>query len=198
MDWFTWELQLKKISLKKKNNYCYCTSAETLHRHVTQRWIIWALTKTEEVTMSAQTEQGLHWADLNDHKALEWRLIQGWKVMLWKEKALRDSQGHIAAVKRMNMQSQPAYYRLQRHYFIHCQTGEQNPSVFKHPYDLLHYCLTVNNHLDPPLFRCLLNLLCLPLLCIKSIYTTVCEKKSISAFKQNRNLNLWLFLAALN
>ena len=49
------------------------------------------LIRIEKVTLLVWIEQGVHWGiwpdSLNDHKALEWRLIQGWIMMLWKEKA---------------------------------------------------------------------------------------------------------------
>lgn len=66
----------------------------------------------EKVTLLAWIEQGMHWGmcrdSLNDHKLQEWRLIQGWIMVLWKgEGTVRFTQ--MTAVRCIYVQSHRQY-----------------------------------------------------------------------------------------
>lgn len=97
------------------------------------------LIRIEKVTLAEWIEQGTHWwirrNSLNDHKASEWRLIQGWIMILWKEKALQDSQRWLQW-ECMHVQSADARSHTLRAISVtsfsvctYCVTWEQNAFV---------------------------------------------------------------------
>lgn len=138
MNLTTLKWQLCHCSIKKGlvlYKYVDCSAAKTnLHYHdMTWHCLkgpFCVLIRTEKVTLAEWIEQGTHWGirrnSLNDHKASEWRLIQGWIMILWKEKALQDSQRWLQwdcmHVQSADARSHTLWFTV----YTFCVTWEQN------------------------------------------------------------------------
>lgn len=115
-------IQLIKIGFFFFNNYCYYTRAKnTSQKHDTE--VDYLCIDWNWGSHNVSTNRTRPALSIFLHQS-EWpqgvRMEADSRLKKWCYERRRHCGIHrdMAAVKCMNMQSQPAYYRLQRHYFI--------------------------------------------------------------------------------